>query len=241
LLALTRGEAIMRPYIAVSYHYDSDIDFVRKLSAILQDQGLGCWYLETVTKKRRPWQDYAGGQFDWQEEPQNWLATFLEHLLSARGVIVVLSPHARESHQTEGRGMWKERPAIAFIREDDSKRVLEIERFDPDDPAEKRIAEIVRWAQGAITLPEVNRLAMTGEVAASFNTPTGVTGPVQLPERKTRNRDWCEIVRLDLYDGQWQCRRCGLKSWNYILAHENPPIRCPGCGYMGEIAESTKS
>jgi hypothetical protein len=234
-----RPNKSLQPYIAVSYHYDSDIDFVRKLASRLQDQRVACWYLETVTTKRRPWQDYAGGQFDWKEEPQNWQATFLEHLLSARGVIVVLSLHARESHQTKGRGMWRERPAIGFIRDDNPKRVLEIERFDIDDPA-AGLQQIVMWAQNALALPEVNRLAMTAEVAASFNTPTGETGAIQLPERKTRHGDWCEMVRLDLYDGQWHCRRCGLKSWNYILAHENPPIRCPKCGYIGELFESTK-
>ena len=227
----------MKPYVALSYHYNSDIDFVRSLSSILQNQGMGCWYLETVVKKRRPWQDYVGGNFDWQEEPQNWQATFLEHLISARGVIVVLSIHAKESHQTEGRGMWMERPAITFIQNDNPKRVLEIESFDIDDPDDARIAKIVRWAQSVLALPEVNRGAMTDDVAASFNTPTGVSGPAQIPERKTNHRDWCEIVRLDPYDGQWHCRRCGLKSWNYILAHENPPIRCPRCGYMGGISK----
>lgn len=223
----------MPPYIAVSYHYDSDIGFVRKLALLLQDQGIGCWYLETVTRKQRPWQDHAGGQFDWQEEPQNWQATFLEHLLSARGVIVVLSPHAKVSHQTEGRGMWRERPAIEFIRDDDPRRVMEIGRSGEDQPTDELAARLIEWAQSIIALPAVNRLPMTGEVAASFNRPTGETGPAQLPERKTAHRDWCEIVRLDLYDGQWHCRRCGLRSWNYILALENPPAQCPRCGYAG--------
>ena len=231
----------MTPYVALSYHYDSDIEFVRRLVLLLQERGVGCWYLETVTEKRRPWQDYAGGKFDWQEEPQNWQGTFLEHLLSARGVIVVLSPHAKVSHQTEGRGMWRERPAIAFINDDDPRRVIEIERSNEDQPTDELLAKIMEWAKTAITLPEVNRLIMTGEVAASFNTPTGETGPMQLPERKTAHHDWYEIVRLDLYDGHWHCRRCGLKSWNYILAHENPPVQCPRCPYIGEVGKSNKS
>jgi len=133
----------MIPYVAVSYHYDSDIEFVRSLALLMLDRGIGCWYLETVIKRRRLWQDYASGQFDWQEEPQNWQATFLEHLLSARGVIVVLGPHAKVSHQTEGRGMWRERPAIAFIRDDDPRRVIEIERSDEDHPTNELVAKIM--------------------------------------------------------------------------------------------------
>lgn len=182
-----------------------------------------------------------GGQFDWQEEPQNWQAAFLEHLLSARGVIVVFSPHANMSYETEGRGMWRERPAIAFIREDDPMRVIEIDRSGEDQPEDELVAKIAKWAQSVIALPEVNRLPMTGEFAASFNKPTGVAGPQQLPERKTAHDDWCEIVRLDLYDGQWHCRRCGLKSWNYILAHETPPAQCPRCGYEGEATGSGRT
>ncbi len=228
----------MTPFVAVSYHYDSDIDFVRLLSRALEECGAPCWYLETVTKKRRPWQDYAGGQFDWQEEPQNWQATFLEHLLSARGVIVVLSSKARESHQTEGRGMWRERPAIKFIANDDPRRILETDVFDLDSDSNDRLSKILEWGRMAVLLPEVNRAEMTGDVAASFNVPTGASGPVQLPDRKTHYRSWCEIVRLDLYDGQWHCRKCGLRSWNYILAHENPPIHCPRCGYSGEVNTS---
>ncbi|MBK9681546.1 MAG: hypothetical protein IPO69_22270 [Saprospiraceae bacterium] len=81
----------MKPYIVFSYHYNSDIEFVRALSQILRNVEIPCWYLETVMKKNRPWQDYAGGKFDWQEEPQNWQATFLEHFILARGVIVVFS------------------------------------------------------------------------------------------------------------------------------------------------------
>ena len=231
----------MTAYIAISYHYDSDIEFVRELASLLQDRGIGCWYLDTVTKRRRPWQDYAGGNFDWREEPQNWQATFLEHLLSARGIIVVFSPQAKISHETEGRGMWRERPAIGFIRDDDPRRVLEVERNHKDLPIDKLSVKVLQWAQMVITLPPVNRLAVNGQVAATFNTPTGETGPVQLPERKTSHHDWCEIVRLDLYDGQWHCRRCGLQSWNYILALENPPVRCPRCGYAGEAGQSTPS
>ena len=228
----------MTPFVALSYHYDSDIKFVRHLARTLDDRGIGCWYLETVTKKRRPWQDYAGGNFDWQEEPQNWQATFLEHLLSARGVIVVLSSNAHQSHQTEGRGMWRERPAIKFIANDDSRRVLEIEVFEVESDSSDQVSRIEAWARTANSLPEVNRAKMTDEVAASFNTPTCASGPVQLPERKTHYRDWCEIVRLDLYDGQWHCRQCGQRSWNYILAHETPPIQCPRCGYAGEASKS---
>ena len=37
---------------------------------------------------------------------------------------------------------------------------------------------------------------------AGFNTSTGQTGALQLPERKTDSRDWYELVRLDLYDVQ---------------------------------------
>jgi len=225
----------MSPYVAVSYHYDADIEFVRRMANLLDENGTGCWYLETVTKNRRPWQDYVGGNFDWQEEPQNWQATFLEHLLAARGVIVVLGGNASESHQTEGRGMWRERPAIKFIEEDDSRRIIKTEAFDIDNDSDDRMREIVEWAKLVVSLPEVNRPKMDGGVAASFNIPIGTTGLVQLPERKTHYGDWCEIVRLDLYDGQWHCRGCGLRSWNYILAHENPPIQCPRCGYSGKF------
>lgn len=224
----------MTPYIAVSYHYDSDIEFIRQLAQLLHSRDIGCWYLETVTKKTRPWHDYAGGKFDWQEEPQNWQATFLEYLISARGVIVVLSPQAKISHQTEGRGMWREQPAIKFIKNDDPRRVIEIERSNEDLPSNELLERVIEWAQVVLALPAVDRQGMTGEVAASFNRPTGNTGPWQLPERKTAYRYWCEIVRLDLYDGQWYCRQCGLRSWNYILANENPPIQCPRCGYRGE-------
>ena len=227
----------MTPFVAVSYHYKSDIEFVRQLAEALRDQGLGCWYLETVTKKRRPSEDYLSGSFDWREEPQNWQATFLEHLLIARGVIVVLSREAHESRQMEGRCMWRERSAIEFIERDDQRRVLEVEVFDIDQDAEDRMSEVVIWARRAISLPRVNRAEMKGDVAAGFNLPTGVSGAMQLRERKTHYKNWCEIVRLDLYDGQWHCRQCGLQSWNYVLAHENPPIQCPRCGYDGERAQ----
>jgi len=48
----------MTPYIAVSYHDDSNIEYVRRLASLLQDLGIGCWYLETVIGKRSPCQDY---------------------------------------------------------------------------------------------------------------------------------------------------------------------------------------
>jgi hypothetical protein len=229
----------MKPHIAISYNYGSDIDFVRTLAVILQTHGVDCWYLETVKKKQRDVVDYLGGDFDWQEEPQNWQATFLEHLLSARGVIVVFSPLARESHQTEGRGMWRERPAINFISADNPSRVLEIDKFEHNGSFDSRVAEIIAWGRRIIRLPEANRQTMAGDVAASFNIPTGQTGPLQLPERKSNYREWYELVRLDLYDGQWHCRCCGLSSWNYIIAHENPPCQCPRCGYSGEVLKTT--
>ena len=167
-----------------------------------------------------------------QEEPQNWQATFLEHLLSARGVIVVLSSKARESHQTEGRGMWRERPAIAYIQDDEPSRVIKIDRSGTDEPSDELMGKIIKWAQEVLLLPPVNRHHMTEEVATSFN----IKQNNDPRERKTPFRHWCEIVRLNLYDEQWHCCRCGLKGSNYNGRCESPPDQCPRCAYNGEDA-----
>ncbi|MBK9681545.1 MAG: hypothetical protein IPO69_22265 [Saprospiraceae bacterium] len=94
--------------------------------------------------------------------------------------------------------MWRERPAIDFIRKDNPKRILEVKKFEIELTQDKRLVEIVKWAKETIPLPEVDRKNMTEEVASSFNIPTGKVAGLQLPERKSNHSDWYEIVRLEI-------------------------------------------
>lgn len=230
-------------YIAFSYNYDADRQFVARIADEMQQRGISTWYLPELVKPTNiTTQQRLGGDFDWRQEPQNWHAAFAERLYEAKGIIVVLSPTARESYSTVGRGMWRERAAVDFIRQDNLSRVREIE--NPLANTEQAIpeglvAELVEWGKMVLNLPPVPRQSI-GDPNA-FNTPTGETGPLQLPERKSKPTDWYELVRLDLYDVEWHCRRCSLKSYSYIMAHENPPECCPRCGFDGRAAAEEAS
>ena len=162
----------------------------------------------------------------------DWIAV-LDRLYTASGVIVVFSPNAHVSHETVGCGMWRERAAVDFIRQDNSVRVREVQNplSQGNEIPELLLAELVDWGKMVLRLPTVDRQSL-GDPNA-FNTPTGETGPVQLPEVKSKPTDWYELVRLDLYDVEWHCRRCSLKSYSYIMAHENPPTECPRCAFSG--------
>jgi hypothetical protein len=216
-------------FIAFSYHYDSDIGFVRTLARILENRRIPCWYLETLGQEQR---SCLGLGYNWEKDPENWQAIFLEHLLHARGVIVVLSQDAKYSLETGGHGMWRETPAIEFIRKDNPERILEIEVFPIHDENENRLAEIVKWSKRILNLPAVHREPMDGRIAVSFNRPIRPLG--KGPGGKYVPSYWCELVRLDLYDVEWCCRRCSLRSDNYEEAYWNPPHSCPRCGYGGE-------
>jgi hypothetical protein len=116
------------PYIAFSYNYSADYHFVVALAAEMRRHALPMWYLDktenptNVTNRQR-----LGGEFNWQGELENWHATFVDHLINANGVIVVLSDGARASYVTEGRGMWRERAAVDYFRRDNLLRVREVE------------------------------------------------------------------------------------------------------------------
>jgi hypothetical protein len=126
--------------------------------------------------------------------------------------------------------MWRERAAVEFLFADNPVRVREVVR-DAEYPTEAVVSELAAWGQTVLALPPVFRREVTDPTA--HNVPTGRTGPHQLPELKYRDTHWCELVRLDLYDVQWHCRRCGLQSLNYTFAEESPPARCPRCDFSG--------
>lgn len=216
-------------YVAFSYHFATDYEFVRMLANALVAEGLPAWYLDKLSKPAEvTMEQYLGGLFDWRREPQNWHATFLDHLCRASGIVVLLGEAAAESRQSIGRGMWRERAAIEYFLADNPLRVREITRGG-ETPSVQLVSELATWGKEVLALPPVLRSSVADPNV--FNTRTGLSGPYQLPELKTRPTEWYELVRRDLYDAQWHCRRCGLQSDTYILAHENPPTQCPRCGF----------
>ena len=109
---------MMESYVAFSYHFETDYKFVRALADATSARGVPAWYLDKLLKPANvSTEQYLGGLFDWRMEPQNWHATFLDHLCQASGIIVVSSKHANESRQAVGRGMWRERAAIQYFRQ----------------------------------------------------------------------------------------------------------------------------
>lgn len=87
----------------------------------------------------------------------------------------------------------------------------------------------------------MSRPEVTDDERAAFNRKLDAAEIVQSPEQKTRVTDWYELVRLDLYDVMWFCRRCSVESDNYILGTEVPPPVCPICGFKGYEPEYTFS
>ncbi len=228
---------VLRPYIAFSYHYEEDYNFVAYLAEELKEHGVNAWYLgkiessKNVTNHQR-----LGGDFNWQDELKNWHATYVEHLLDANGVLVILSDEARASYFDVGRGMWRERAAVDYIRKDNPERVRNFEC--PIMPSEEDmppglVNDLVLWGRAALELPRVKRPMITD--LDLHNLETGLSGGFQLPERKSKVTEWYELVRRDLYDVQWHCRRCSLSSGTYIMAQANPPSSCPRCGYFGGV------
>jgi len=226
-------------YIAVSYNFEADYDFVAALSEELAGRSVPLWYLRElcpqtdVTTNQR-----LGGDFDWRKDPQNWHAAFVEKLYEAHGVLVVLSARASDSYRIAGRGMWRERAAIEFVRGDNELRVLEIDRREFEARASLLVAanQVEAWARAVLSLEAVPRQRIADPNA--YNTPTGEKGPAQLPERKSSPTDWYELVRRDLYDVQWHCRRCSLTSYPYVMAHWDPPSSCPRCGFARYAEDS---
>jgi tetratricopeptide (TPR) repeat protein len=88
----------------------------------------------------------------------------------------------------------------------------------------------VSWAEKVLALPPLARPQLTYEERAALNKK--VDSPIGLVE-KTRFTDWYELVRVDLYDVMWFCRKCGVQSESYIRGTEIPPIACPVCGFGG--------
>lgn len=216
-------------YIGFSYHFATDYEFVRMLANALVAEGVPAWYLDRLAKpKDVSLNQYLGGEFDWRNEPQNWHATFLDRICSASGILIILSGAAAESRLTTGRGMWRERAAIEFFGADNPMRVRKIVRAG-ETPSSAIVTDLVSWGKQILTLGPV--LRQTVSDPSSHNIPTGVRGPLILPEMKSRPTDWYEIVRRDLYDVQWHCRRCGLQSDTFIFAEERPPSQCPRCGF----------
>lgn len=216
-------------FIAFSYHFATDYEFVRMLANALVAQGVPAWYLDKLSKPADvTMEQHLGGLFDWRREPQNWHATFLDHLCRASGIIVVLSEPAAESRQSVGRGMWRERAAIEYFLADNPLRVREITR-NTVEPSPALVSDLAAWGKEVLTLPPV--LRKTVERPNDFNLPTGLRGPLQMPELKTRATVWYELVRRDLYDVQWHCRRCGLESDPYIMSEQSAPLQCPRCGF----------
>jgi hypothetical protein len=223
-------------FIAFSYHFATDYEFVRMLASSLVVQGVPTWYLDKLSKPADvTMEQYIGGLFDWCREPQNWHATFLDHLCRASGIVVVLSEPAAESRQSVGRGMWRERAAVEYFLADNPLRVREITR-DAKEPSPALLNDLASWGTKVLSLPAV--LRKTIDDPNVFNTPTGERGAIQMPELKTRATDWYELVRRDLYDAQWHCRRCGLQSYPYIMAWESPPLQCPRCGFESQLIDA---
>lgn len=199
--------------------------------AALAARGVPAWYLDKLIKPADiTTEQYLGGLFDWRREPQNWHATYLDQLSRAGGIIVVLSESAAESRKQIGRGMWRERAAIEFFLADNPLRVREIIRTS-ETPSDAMVSELATWGRQVLSLPSVLRKDIDNPNA--FNEPTGLGRgiPLQLPEGKSKATEWYELVRRDLYDVQWHCRRCGLQSDTYVMAQENPPAECPRCGF----------
>lgn len=230
-------------YIAFSYNYGADYHFVVSLAAEMEQRGVATWYLDDLEHPTNMTnQQHHGGDYDWQAKLDNWHATFVDHLIDANGMIVVLSDGARASLTTLGRGMWRERAAVDYIQKDNPLRVREVENplRSPGEPIPKDLVnELISWGEIVLRLPQVSRSLIRD--ANAFNFPTGQTGPLQLPNRKSKPTEWYELVRRDLYDVQWHCRRCSLMSDPYIMGHENPSDSCPRCGYRGGVPDQEQT
>ena len=225
-------------YIAFSYHYASDYEFMRQVATALAAQGVPTWYLDKLDKPLNVTREQRiASVLDWREVPQNWHATFLDHIILAGGILIVLSEPAAESRNSMGRGMWRERASIDYLSADNPLRVREIIR-NAGMPSEELIEDLALWGRQVLALPPV--LRSTVDHPNALNRSTGLKGPGQWPELKTRASVWYELVRLDLYDVQWHCRRCGLQSFPYTFSEEFPPLLCPRCGF-GNIPDNSPS
>ena len=224
-------------FIAFSYNYLSDLQFVEALADELLKHGVQTWYMPTaVTPTGITSNNRLGGDFDWKADEYNWHARFMERLYEAKGIIVVVSAEARRSLDTIGRGMWRERVAVDFFRDDNPVRVREIENSLHRPEAEiprSLLIEMVSWGRSVLELPPVSRDKMSPQVAQSFNRQIRIKGGIRPGGPNTKVTEWCNIVRRDLYDIQWVCRRCSLVSDTYNMYEEEPPIVCPRCGYDG--------
>ena len=87
---------------------------------------------------------------------------------------------------------------------------------------------LIDWAKGVLKLDRVIRPVSATEVVDSNAEAKAL--PIQIPETKSSYTEWYEIIRYDLYDGEWFCRRCG-QGGNYIFNSQAPPSKCPYCGY----------
>jgi hypothetical protein len=227
-------------HFVFSYHYNSDREFVEWIAEKLALNGIDSWFLDNIDNSKDPpifkTKKDNSYEVDWRIKQQNWQATWLDHLIDACGVIIVSSEYSLESQKNPGRGMWREFDAITYIYEDDPSRIVKIEKsnFRTDDSYETKeeISRLVQWAQKVYKLPPVKRIKMNDDLD-SWNNKLGAPGKGIWPEMKTKSSIWYELIRLDIYDVEWQCRKCCLKSFPYMFGEVLPPSQCPRCAFSG--------
>lgn len=226
-------------FVAISYNFNADQEFVSWLSDRLAEAGVRVWYLRSFDRANiADFVDESERDIrypeDWRLKKQNWQATFLHELQRAAGVAVVVSQDAVESIHTTGRGMWRESEAIDFLQSKDPSRVCVVSQ-----PRSKQMLDgqalkgFLSWAAKMQASGPLPRQSVPWTKQEKFNKKTGKRGEFMAPEMKTLSTVWFELVRLDQYDVMWFCRRCSIESSNYILGTEVPPDRCPKCGFAG--------
>jgi hypothetical protein len=216
-------------HIGISYNFAGDINFVEDVASFLGSYGLAVWFIG----RRGP-----------DCNSKNWQVEFIDAMVAARGVLVVVSNAALPSIEEYGRGMWSELPLVRFLGDYDLDRVLLVKRTAVPTPAPysafRSVGPLVTvaeaspardqlrdWAARALAMPPVPRPEAPAE---ALYRPAA--SPVSFFE-KSGVQTWYELERLDLYDEVWRCRRCGLRSESYIRVQQNPPVRCPRCDFGG--------
>jgi hypothetical protein len=234
-------------YLAFSYNYASDRAFVGWLARQLSRRGIKTWYLADFNAEEmancidESERDTRYSK-DWRLKPENWHATYLRTAQRAQGAILVTSPGAVGSLASTGRGMWLEQESIDYIFAERTKSVINpyplsaiSTQLDSDSALRKAVGELVDWGDSLFSSPLDYKPAFNPAQCSTFNIKTNEPAGINYPTliMKTSALYWCEVVRLDLYDVQWFCRRCAAESENFIYGPEEPPHRCPACGFKG--------
>lgn len=255
------GEATSHSgYIAMSYnHGDSECAFA--LVRALSNQGIECWALPFLPNGSPPldssherrydyeanwlaaYLDRAGkargflilssweadisrstpGRGMWFE--QNIIRFFRENdAARVREVSAMCPPGPPRpiSYVEDAMAQDRHPDYNAWLRDETAKRRKERECLF-HEWAEKTAADLAPWGRQVCQMVPI-------VINQEIGMPTGE--PIHYPFSSTFIGNWYTIARIDLYDRQWFCRRCGTRSDVYS-GHNDLPSSCPSCSFRG--------